>query len=267
MVAGQEAIYNFINGMLKVLRTNPRARPWVLAVSTATTTVSVGAMFWILFGIPHDYQTWVFVPISIGVLSILVLVSALLSYAGVTALNSTNVELQTAEDNRREIAQKVLSEPANPYAHVELGAAELRVFYTINQGQARSSFRFGVVTVLLGLIFLLVGVALFYSQQSVAPAALSAVGGVIAEFIGGTSLYLYNRVQVQSSYYHDYLGQYQRLMLAVSLCTQIEDENLRDLTRRELAMEIVKGSIAGQGTPTSDLRVLKAAKKADRAAK
>jgi hypothetical protein len=255
-VAGEASIYEFINGVLKLLRERPQARPGVLAGSSATAVASAVMAAWILLGTPHDYSVWVVVPIVIGVLALLVVISAVLSYAGVVQVGSISSELQTAEDNRKEVQEKVKSEPQNPYAHIELGAAELRVFYAINQGQARSSFRFGVITVLAGLAFLLVGVVLFFAQQGLAPAALSAIGGVIAEFIGGTSLYLYNRVQAQSSYYHDYLGQYQRLMLAVSLCNDIEDGRLRDSTLKELALEIAKASTTTPSATGSGLHVL-----------
>ncbi len=232
------AAEELVNALLNLLRQRPNLRPGILVASLLLAIASaVGAVVFINNTPQSVWPVWVALLGIAGVGAVGVTIATLLSYAGIAevGLGSFRVVLKALEN-------KVEAEPENPYAYIRLGAAELRAFYAINQSQARSSFRFGVTTVLLGLVFILAGVVLLYTERNVTPAIITSAGGVLAEFIGGTSLYLFNRVQTQSAYYHDYLGNYQRLMLAVSLCSDIEDGELRDSTRRELALEIIEAS-------------------------
>jgi hypothetical protein len=129
-------------------------------------------------------------------------------------------------------------------ASLELNLNQLREYYVINKSQARSSFRMGVASVLLGLSAILVGVGLVYAggggKTHIGVAVVTAVAGLLAQFIGASCFYLFNKAQEQSIHYYDRLTELQGTLLAVQLAGSITKTDLADATRQEIVFALVK---------------------------
>lgn len=127
---------------------------------------------------------------------------------------------------------------------LQLNLNELREYYLINKSQARTSFVIGVIAVLLGLGAILVGVGLLFAgsaqKHHIAVATVTAVAGLLGQFIGGSCLYLFNKAQDQSSHYYDRLTELQGILLAVRLAGTINTGGLADTTRQQIILALIK---------------------------
>jgi hypothetical protein len=155
---------------------------------------------------------------------------------------STEAELGTILEERKRIEER-LEEAGEPdlFTRLDLNLNQISEYYTINKGQARSSFRFGVLSSVVGLIALLSGIGMFFfgSGKKVAPAALSSVGGLLAQFIGASALYMYRKSMDQLNIFFDRLARLQDTMLSILLCDQISDSELQNTVRHELIQALI----------------------------
>jgi hypothetical protein len=105
-------------------------------------------------------------------------------------------KLTSIFDQRKELEQKLEKEEEKDQEEdilstsLELNLNQLREYYAINKKQSKSSFRMGVVSVLLGLIAILIGVGFLYARPdtegNVQIATVTAVAGLLGQFIGGS---------------------------------------------------------------------------------
>lgn len=167
-------------------------------------------------------------------------------------------ELEPIRQRGTEIRQRLGAQrQPEVFDTVQLGLNQLEEYYTINKGQARNSFRFSILAVVAGLGTVLGGVWLFYLKKLDAPfAAVSAMAGIVLQFIGGAGFYLYNKSIEQLSHFHDRLIRMQETMLAVALCEQIKDDNRRESLKERMVLELVAathGAVAsGPREPLKD---------------
>jgi len=128
--------------------------------------------------------------------------------------------------------------------NLQLNLTELREYYLINKSQARTSFWVGVLAVLLGLGAILVGVGLLFAGSSqkhhIAVATVTAVAGLLGQFIGGTCLYMFKKSQDQSTHYYDRLTELQGILLAVRLAETITQANDANKTRQEIIAALIR---------------------------
>jgi uncharacterized membrane protein YagU involved in acid resistance len=178
------------------------------------------------------------------------LFSALVSAVALSPIplgSRTDLELRPIREERDEIQERIENKPKPDVKDsILLNLNQLTEYYTINKAQARSSFRASVFAIVVGLLTIVGGIWIFYFGRSrnVELAAISAIGGVLIEFIGGAYFLLYNKTTAQSNYLYDRLVGTQDTMLAVSLCAAIDDLSLRNDTTRQIILALM-----GRGSP------------------
>ena len=74
-------------------------------------------------------------------------------------------ELRRAAVEERRVAEEHAKESPSPYSSLELETARINEYYTINQAQARGSFRWAVFAMFCGLATIVSGIWIFYLRQ------------------------------------------------------------------------------------------------------
>lgn len=105
-------------------------------------------------------------------------------------------------------------------------------FYDLSLSQAQRSFRWALISGVIGFLFLLGAIVSVWSgHQDFTLVTLAS--GVVIEFISTINFYLYNKTITQLTLFQGRLEITQRFLLANSLCESLGEE-LRDTTRAAL---------------------------------
>ena len=94
----------------------------------------------------------------------------------------------------------------------------LSSFYTLVLDQARQSFQWAIIAAGIGLIFFIVSITSILLRETTDIAIVSAIGGILIEFIAGINFYLFNKATSQLSEFHIRLELTQRFLLGNSMC-------------------------------------------------
>ena len=130
---------------------------------------------------------------------------------------------------------------ADLFDTVQLNLNEIREYCVLNKRQAWSSFAFGVLAILLGLATLLFGVWQFYKGiPNVTVASIASISGLLIQFIGGTSLFMYRNSLRQGNFYFAHLVQMQDMMLAIKLCTETTDAGKKSALQEKVVEALLK---------------------------
>jgi hypothetical protein len=165
-----------------------------------------------------------------------------LATQSVIDFDTLEIELKPIRKEREEIRQRIeQGSTPNVLNTIQLGLNQITEYYTINKSQARNSFSFAVFAVVMGLLTLIGGIWLFYfgKTQNIGLAALSGIGGLLLQFIGGASFYIYNKSLSQLNYFYDKLVRMQDTMLSIQLCSQLENAERRSAIQERLILEIL----------------------------
>jgi len=133
---------------------------------------------------------------------------------------------------------------------IHLSLVQLTEYYTLSKNQARGSFLISVAALIFGFATLISGIWLLYLPISEASgvravAAVSAIGGLVSQFIGASYFYLYNKTIAQLTYFYDRLVRLQDTMLAVTLCDSITNLEKQADLREVLILALMDGRQEG----------------------
>lgn len=141
----------------------------------------------------------------------------------------------------REKAEKQFEETKTVEDALRVDFTRLNEYYTINQAQAQSSFRWAIFSMLLGFGTIISGIWIFYFHKTTPDtfmASLSAAAGIVVNIIGGVFLHLHSKIQDRALLYYQELSRLRRLSIAIRLAEahedQTEKQNARNLVIREL---------------------------------
>jgi hypothetical protein len=195
-------------GIVEFLRRHPY---WRIAVGTVGTIAFIGDTAFMLL-IHYGLISYVYV--------CMVAAPLLLWLATVSGPSFTLTFGVAKATEERQAAEKKFEESQSPQDALSLDFTRLNEYYTINQAQARSSFRWAVFAMIIGLATIISGVWLFYFRRSEPDkfmAGLSTAAGVVLNLISGSFLYLSSKTQDRSLLYYSQLARLQRISLAVRL--------------------------------------------------
>jgi hypothetical protein len=132
------------------------------------------------------------------------------------------------EDERElEDTEKRLDNTSDPEDFIGLDKARLAEYYSINQAQAKASYRLAVVGIISGMILVLCSIWAFTRDPAGdrLSAWLSAGGGIAVNIVSGLFLRLHSKTQDVALKYHDQLMRLQRLQMAMKLAKELPDDN------------------------------------------
>lgn len=153
---------------------------------------------------------------------------------------SISEKLAKIENERLEIENNIKkSDGENVQDIIKLNLNQLDEYYTINKNQSKNSYSFSIFMILVG--FLLIAVTVIYyfiNSDRYTLSLITGVAGLITEFIGATSLYLYKESIKHINEFIERLTFLQRIMLAIDLA-----ERMPKKKRNEHISKIIEGLI------------------------
>lgn len=168
-----------------------------------------------------------FLQIVAGISGFLLL-TVLTSYTTINIeKDGLKIELDNIKQEREKIIERISKKENNVIDTIQLSLNQITEYYTINLSQARSSYRWSITAIIIGLITLIAGAWLLFFQTTpnLTVAIITGISGILIEFIGASNIYIYNKSLAQLNLYFRELINIQDTMLAIELCQKIEDSN------------------------------------------
>jgi len=231
MTGAQWSVATF--GIVEFLRRNTWAR-----ITTAVLGVGIGAvsvMKFIGYGIPY-------VPANSMFVVLFFVVPWLLWIATVSGPDFVLVFPTQQASKERENAEAKFEASPTPEDALVLDQKRLNEYYVINQNQARSSFRWAIFSMLLGLGTIIAGIWVFYFrvvQPDKFMASLSTAAGLVVNVISCFFLFLYSKTQDRSLYYYQQLAAMQKFSMAMRLVDAHTDVNEQKVARDLIIKELI----------------------------
>ena len=202
---------------------NKRIRKILFYFLLILCLVSFGILIFSPYELKEEFIQFLF--IFVGVNAYLWLL-VLISYADFKSPNELlNENLQEIKVEREKLIEKIGDDSVA--STIKLSLNQLSGYYAVNLDQARNSYRWSILSIILGLITIIVGIWIIYFSQNpnLTIGIITGFSGVIIEFIGASNLYIYNKTLSQLNIYFKELVKIQDTMLAVELCDKIDDNN------------------------------------------
>lgn len=181
--------------------------------------------------------------LSVGLIfSIVSFLITLASYTKVKiSTGKIGIDLEGLRKEREEIKKKFSQKQDDVFNTIQLSLNQLTEYYTINLSQARSSYRWSIAAIIVGVITLLSGIWFFYfgNNPNINLAIISGISGTIIEFIGASNIYIYNKSLKQLNIYFRELIAIQDTMLAIELCEKIEDSDKKSQIKEKIIISLM----------------------------
>lgn len=139
--------------------------------------------------------------------------------------NSIESEIKKLNIEREEIKPTIeTKKELEIFDTIHLTLNQLNEHYEINKAQAKSSFRFSIFAIVIGLITIISGIWMFYFNTSpnINVTVLTEASGFISEFIGGAYLFMYTKSMEQVNFSFNQLIKTQDTMLSINLAKNME---------------------------------------------
>lgn len=151
---------------------------------------------------------------------------------------------QKAEEEKK-AAEKQFEESNTVENAIKLDLSRLNEYYVINQSQARSSFRWAVLAMLLGFFTIISGVWFFYFREgsNTFMASLSTVAGIVVNLVGALFLRLHSKIEARSVYYFDQLSRLQQISIAIRLVDAHQNPEAQRGARNFVIRKLLSGSV------------------------
>ena len=182
--------------------------------------------------------------IAFAIIPILTLAS--LGLAIVSGVQSVvDKELDKIHVEREKITTKIEQEETpDIFDTIQLSLNKIDEYYAINQGQARSSFRFCIAAVVVGLITIVAGIWFYYFKvRDIQIAYITGFSGVLLEFIGGAYFFIYKKSVEQVNFFFGQLIRIQDTMVAINLAKNMGDEEKRAGLIEKIVVSLLERSL------------------------
>ena len=244
--------------LVELLRKHSKARSAALGVGIFLLLLAgfvLGAKYWQLF---PEIRRDVFdlAAICLGFSGLILSMASVVAYLPPEAVPPFlfRQEMKELRTEREAIKGRSANKPkADLFDAVQLNLNEIREYCVVNKKQAWSSFGFGVFAILVGLATLVFGVWRFYldSSTNLTVTALVSISGILVQFIGASSLYLYLTTLRQGNFYFAHLVQMQDIMLSIRLCAETPDEAKRIVLQEKVIEALLHRTATLPALPSS----------------
>ncbi len=236
--------------LIKEIGKRPKLRKGMLLISSIISVALIIALVIINIFFPY----LLFEGILKNVLLISIGISIFIFFIAITSYFSDEFEqvsirkkLSTLEDERIEIENSIKKgNNGNVQEIIRLNLNQLDEYYTINKEQNKKSYTFAAFMITVGFVCLVAAIIMFFANpDQYLIAIISGVAGILAEYIGATSLVLYKESTGHINEFIERLTYLQKVMLAIDLT-----EKLPDAKRDEQISSIISGLIMAKGQDT-----------------
>jgi hypothetical protein len=173
------------------------------------------------------------------------MIGVLLIYLSVISGRVFYLHFGYLEDQRElEDTEKRLENTSDPEDFIGLDKARLAEYYSINQAQAKASYRLAVVGIISGMVLVICSLWAFTRDPmgDRLGAWLSAGGGIAVNIVSGLFLRLHSKTQDVALKYHDQLMRLQRLQLAMKLAKELPDDQERQSAMARIIDKLTEAS-------------------------
>jgi hypothetical protein len=189
--------------------------------------ITIGLIIW-LVGITLLASTLIFLHYDLTRVIIICIILAIpIPIFYLILIQSSEVE--EVDPNQKKGQDSGKKPKENPYENIIYmtirSLIQLEGYYIINKGQAKSSFRVSIFAIIIGFLTIILGTGYFYLRPSpnLQVTTLSAISGVLLQFIGGAYFFIYRKSLEQMNAYFDQLVNMQNTMVAIQLTRELTD--------------------------------------------
>ncbi|MFZ4929791.1 TRADD-N-associated membrane domain-containing protein [Chryseobacterium sp. Mn2064] len=147
---------------------------------------------------------------------------------------------------REEIKTKIESKnQLEIFDTIQLSLNQLNEYYTINKAQAKSSFNWSILAIVLGLTLIIAGIILFYTNTNpnINITILTGIAGILLEFIGGAYFIMYKKSLEQVNFFFAQLIKVQDTMLSINLANKVEDDSKKTEMTEKIIVSLLERSL------------------------
>jgi hypothetical protein len=245
------------------LRTQPKLRIIILIISSIVLVISIAAFVFSNYFNPIAGRFIELFSYAFIIVSLLMIGTSILSFipVSVSKSDSFNFELENLRKQRMEIQQRLKNTSKKDVDVIDtilLSLNQLSEYYAINKNQAKNSFRFSVFAIVIGLITIVSGIWLFYlrSTPNIQLTAISAISGILIQFIGGANFFIYRKSLDQLNYFFDQLIKMQDIMLSIRLSEAFTNKTKKDQVQEKIIITLLERSYSHEPLPHSDVPII-----------
>lgn len=167
------------------------------------------------------------------------------SYLVAKTSNVIEKQLENLRAERVQITKKIEEDKEPDIFHtIQLSLNQLNEYYTINKGQARSSFQFSLFAIVIGLLTILIGIWLYYlGNSNIQLGYITGISGILLEFIGGAYFFMYKKSLEQVNFFFGQLIKIQDTMLSINLAKNIEDKVKKTEMHEKIIVSLLERSL------------------------
>lgn len=159
--------------------------------------------------------------------------------------NVIEKQLENLRVERVQITKKIEEDKEPDIFHtIQLSLNQLNEYYTINKGQAKSSFQFSLFAIIIGLLTILIGIWLYYlGNSNIQLGYITGISGILLEFIGGAYFFMYKKSLEQVNFFFGQLIKIQDTMLSINLAKNIEDKVKKTEMLEKIIISLLERSL------------------------
>lgn len=219
---GYDETWNSVQILAAALEKKPKARKY-LSITSLIGVVLCIIGFFINDLYFNKSENISIVLLIVSVFSFFLLTVCVASYTGIRE-NPLSKYLENLTEERQELTKKI-KEDNNILDVIRINLNQLNEYYTINKLQAKRSYSFSIAMIVIGFIMLILAIMFwFFGKIGLNITIIATLAGLIAEFIGATSLLLYKESTKQIQLFFDKLSYLQHTMLAIELTERLNEE-------------------------------------------
>lgn len=233
-------IYDVILALAKLMKDNSKWRSPLLILSSIFLTS--GATLFILFrdSFPTSQKTILDIfCVMILLIFLGIIASAILSFSNHDIENYLISDLKNLFDERKEIRDRLRSSDRMQNGEdildiIQLNLIQISEYYTINKTQAKRSFNISISAIVLGTLILTFTILtmVINPESNINIKVLTSLSSLILQFLGGAYFYVYTKTLSQLNYFYSELTNIQDIMLAVNLCTSIDESQNKSIKEK-----------------------------------
>jgi MFS family permease len=166
---------------------------------------------------------------------------------GATLISSANAYNQKIKDQETEIIineqeKKVAQNPKEPKLAWDLARIKLESYLDRNLSQVKSIYYLSIFAMIIGFGLIIYGSYMSFQKiDNIQPAIITAVSGLIVNFIGATFLIMYKSTMEQAKDYVNVLERINAVGMSVQIIESIDERHLqlKEETKAELSKKLI----------------------------
>lgn len=129
----------------------------------------------------------------------------------------------------------------------DMAQKQLEAYIQRNQHQIQSIYWITIGVMFIGFVLISYGVFQAVNGSNINVATLTSCSGLITEFVGAFFLYIYQSTVKQTSSYVVMLERFNKLGMAIRLCSSVTDEEQKNAMRNDIVKSLLefKGEVGG----------------------